>query len=273
MLVAVERHRLAVPAQVRGGRCEVVERGLGLDEAELHGAARRIIDVHEQRARRAAILEPRVLAAVDLDELADAVAAMARLVGPADPLAARRPEPGRDEPLPKRPAADPDIVHLEELLVGKLRAEVGVPLAHQRDGARLEVVGEPPVAGPAALLGNEPSRSVAHVGGARPLHLALRDADQLASLRARQPALEDSPDDVDALDLSRAHGDQLRPRHRAASVEATPSRVGATFLRGPIPTFARGHYIAGCAKSHYVNSRQRYRAADTPPRLPCSARL
>jgi hypothetical protein len=103
----------------------------GRDEPELHRAAGGVVDVDEQRARRAEILELWVLAAVDLDELAEADAPVARLVGLADPLAARRPQAGDDEPLAERLAADPDVVQLEQLLVSELRPEVGAALAEE----------------------------------------------------------------------------------------------------------------------------------------------
>src|SRR5947199_6553912 len=69
--VAVERHGLAVTLEVAPGREEVIERGLGVREAELHEAAGGVVDVDQQRAARAAILEPGVLAAIELDELAE----------------------------------------------------------------------------------------------------------------------------------------------------------------------------------------------------------
>jgi hypothetical protein len=86
------------------GRGEVVERRLGLDEAEPLGAAGGVVDADEERARRAAILEPSVLAAVDLDELAEAVAPVARLVGLAQPLAAGGPQAG-GAPRLRRPSS------------------------------------------------------------------------------------------------------------------------------------------------------------------------
>jgi hypothetical protein len=43
-------------------------------------AARRVVDVGDQRALRAAVLKPMVPGAVDLDEFADALAAMPGLM-------------------------------------------------------------------------------------------------------------------------------------------------------------------------------------------------
>ena len=58
----------------------VVEGGFGLHEPQLHEPSGGVVDVHEQRAVRSSVLEPVVLAAVDLDQLAQALAAKAGLV-------------------------------------------------------------------------------------------------------------------------------------------------------------------------------------------------
>src|SRR5437870_12388309 len=81
--VAVERHGLAGTLEVAPGRVEVIERGLGVREAELHEAAGGVVDVDQQRAARATILEPGVLAAIELDELAEAGPALPRRIAPA----------------------------------------------------------------------------------------------------------------------------------------------------------------------------------------------
>ncbi len=80
MLIAVEGHRLAVALQLAPGRVEVVDGGFRVHEAQLHQAAGGIVDVHQQRADRAAILEPMVVRAVDLDQLPETVTPVPRLV-------------------------------------------------------------------------------------------------------------------------------------------------------------------------------------------------
>src|SRR5260370_15716167 len=80
VLVAIERHRLAPGLQIGAGSMEISESRLALDKLKMHQPARRVIDEHQQRALRAAVLEPPVLAAVDLHQLADALAPMARLM-------------------------------------------------------------------------------------------------------------------------------------------------------------------------------------------------
>src|SRR5204862_7241223 len=55
--VAVERHGLAVTLEVAPGRVEVIERGFGVREAELHEAAGGGGDVDQQREAQAPVLE------------------------------------------------------------------------------------------------------------------------------------------------------------------------------------------------------------------------
>jgi len=66
--------------QIGAGRPEVVERRFRGDEPQLHQSTRRVIHESQQRARRAAILEPGVLRAVDLHQFAQAIAPPPRLM-------------------------------------------------------------------------------------------------------------------------------------------------------------------------------------------------
>jgi hypothetical protein len=77
---------------------EISESRLALDKLRMRQPARRVVDEHQQRALRAAVLEPPVLTAVDLHQLADALAPMARLVDALPPLLAVSPNPGIDHP-------------------------------------------------------------------------------------------------------------------------------------------------------------------------------
>ena len=63
MFVAVERDRFAPGFKVRPGRMEISKGRLALDKLQVHQPTRRIINEHEQRALRTAILKPPVLAA------------------------------------------------------------------------------------------------------------------------------------------------------------------------------------------------------------------
>src|SRR5258707_8969281 len=106
VLVTVERHRFAPGLQIGAGGMEIckepapgLNRGrLAFDKLEMHQPARRIVDKHQQRALWAAVLEPPVLAPVDLHQFADALAPVAWLVDTLAPLLAVGPNPGRDQP-------------------------------------------------------------------------------------------------------------------------------------------------------------------------------
>jgi hypothetical protein len=92
----------------------------------VHQPAGGVVDEDEQGALRAAILEPPVLRAVDLDQLADALAAIAGLVDPTAALHPIRPDAGVQHPEPQRLAADDDAVDLAQLLGGQCRPEIRV---------------------------------------------------------------------------------------------------------------------------------------------------
>ena len=98
VLVAVERHRLAPGLQIGAGRLEIGESRFALDKLQMHQPAGCIVDKHQQRALRPAILEPPMLAAVDLHQFADALAPVTGLMNLLAPLLAVSPNPGLDHP-------------------------------------------------------------------------------------------------------------------------------------------------------------------------------
>jgi hypothetical protein len=114
-----------VSLQVTTGRLEVVERGLGR-EAQLHKTARRVVDVDQQRASRPALLEPRVVRTVDLDQLADARAAAAWLLGALATFASRPPQAVLPHPCAQGLDREHQAVLLDQLLVRERRPEVRV---------------------------------------------------------------------------------------------------------------------------------------------------
>ena len=80
VLVAVERHWLAVRLQVGPRGAEVIERGFRGDEPQLHQSAGRVVDERQQRAHLAAILEPAVFGTVDLHQFAQTFTPSSRLM-------------------------------------------------------------------------------------------------------------------------------------------------------------------------------------------------
>src|SRR5215210_6610029 len=93
-------------------RLEIVERRLGQHKAQMHEAARRVIEEHQERALRAAVLEPPMLGPIDLHEFADAVTAVTRLVHGLEPLPSVPPEAVGQHPLPGRLDPKMDAVSL-----------------------------------------------------------------------------------------------------------------------------------------------------------------
>ena len=66
MFVAVEHDRFAPGFKVRPGRMEISKGRLALDKLEVHQPAGRVVNKDKQCALRAAVLEPPMLAAIDL---------------------------------------------------------------------------------------------------------------------------------------------------------------------------------------------------------------
>jgi len=166
-------------------------------------------------------------------------------------LAPGGPEAGRGEPLAEGLPANPEVVELEELLMGQGGPEVGVVLADDGHGALAELARKPVVARAASLKRHQPRGPMLCEPHAEPVHLARAEPEQLASLRLRQPAIQDSPNHVDTIDLSRAHRDQLQGHGVAPG--AGPSRAGPTFQLGWNRTFLRGCYTPESDNVHYVN--------------------
>jgi hypothetical protein len=73
-----------------------------------------------------------VLTAVDLDQLVDAVAPVARLMDVLSPLLAIAAQPGFDHPRPQRLTTESYSMHLAQLLGRQGRAEIPVPFPNDR---------------------------------------------------------------------------------------------------------------------------------------------
>jgi hypothetical protein len=66
-----------------------------------------VVDIDQQGALRAAVLEPPVLGAVDLHQLTQAITPRPRLMDALQPVFSPNPNPGANHPLPQR--LDPKI--------------------------------------------------------------------------------------------------------------------------------------------------------------------
>ena len=126
---------------------EVREGALGCDKAQLHQSACRVVDEDQKRAGRGAILEPAMLAAVDLHQLAQTLAPQPRLVQlPA--LLAGVPKAGADHPLAQRLSGDRQAMALAQHLGRERRAEVGIAFSNMPKGQLAQAVTQGPVRPP-----------------------------------------------------------------------------------------------------------------------------
>ena len=208
----------------------------------MHQPAGRVVDEDQQRAGRPAVLEPAVLAAVDLHQLAQAVAAVAGLVDPPAAGLARHPQAGLAHPLPQRLARQPQVVGLGQLLGRERRAEVGVALAHDRERGLAHRSRQAPVARPAApargeaggTLGPEPCEQAEDLPPAQP--------QERGGLGHRQLAAVDAREGVDTREFRLAH---QHHRHPAPPSKARPGASKVTLLSCRALTSARCGYMAG----------------------------
>jgi hypothetical protein len=95
VLITEESSRLNPGLQIGAGGTKIGEGRVAFDKLQMHQPAGRIVDEDKQWA---AVLEPLMLAAVNLHQFADAVAATAWLVDALSPLLAIEPQPGHDHP-------------------------------------------------------------------------------------------------------------------------------------------------------------------------------
>ena len=144
MPVGVEGDRASMGLEVALQGRELGERAPRAHEEQLHQPAARVVDEDQQGARVGAILVPAVLAAVDLHQLAQGLAAQPRLVE-APALLARDPS-GRA--LGQRPGRE-------------RRAGIRIGRAYQLDSVVARAVRDPVVGRAAAGLAGERAAAAA----------------------------------------------------------------------------------------------------------------
>jgi len=159
MLVAVEGDGLAPGFEIGARRMEIGKGRFTLDKLEVHQPTGRVVDEHEQGALRAAIFKPPVLAAVDLNQLAHAVAPVAGLMDTLSPLLAIEPQPGLDHPKPQRLATERYPMNLAQLLSHQCRAKIPVPLTNHCQHRPPKRFGLAPVAGATSALRDQTLRA------------------------------------------------------------------------------------------------------------------
>ena len=155
----------------------------------MHQQARRVVDEHQQRALRPAVLEPPVLAAVDLHQLADTLPPMPRLMDALPSLLAISPNPGRDHPQPQRLAAERDRMPLAQLLGRQGGTKIPILLANDRQRLDPKLFRFAPVARSTSPLRDQAGRAIDPVRLQQPEHLTALEPQQLRCRRSRHPSL------------------------------------------------------------------------------------
>ena len=208
-LVAVEGGGLAMPIQVGARRDEVAEGRLAAGEMDRHDAAGGVVHIDQRRAGRCPFLEPTMVAAVDLDQLAQAVAAAARLVDLGRTLQARHPvaRPGH-EPAHRLLGQDQPLA-FRQLLACQGGAEVGVAAADQPQGPLGHPRRKLVVAGLAATARRQPGRAFVAVAPHQPPQLAARDPEPLGRQARLQVAVHNRLDRLQPVEFAHAHRDAL----------------------------------------------------------------
>src|SRR6516225_9654519 len=92
VLVAVERDRLAMRLEIAARRAEIIECRFRGDKSQMRQSACRVVDKREQCALLRAALKPRMFRAVDLHQLAKAIAPAAWLMRRGQTMAAVNPQ-------------------------------------------------------------------------------------------------------------------------------------------------------------------------------------
>ena len=167
-------------------RAEIREGRLRLDEAQLHQPARRVVGKDQQGALGTALLKPGMLASPDLNELTRTLPTPVWLMGSRLSSSARHPQAVLDHPLAKGLDRDPEVVELEQLLLGERRTEVGESLPDQCRRSLPQGIGEPTIARLASFLRDQSRRSVLAKCTAQSLDLALTQAKQGAGMRCER---------------------------------------------------------------------------------------
>ncbi|CAG9199945.1 hypothetical protein BVI1335_150020 [Burkholderia vietnamiensis] len=212
--VAVKRYRLAVALDVCPRRLEVAEGRFGLREVQHHQPARRIVDVHQQHAGLRPFLEPPMVAAIDLDQLAQARPACSWLINLRWSLSARNPQASVRHQLPDRFLGQPDTVAFPELLARQCRPEIGVAIPDDRQGPLGQLRIQPPVARTATLARGQARRARLPVSNHQPLDLPDRQAQAFGRATGLQPQIHHGLDYLQTVEFSHVQCHQSCSVHR-----------------------------------------------------------
>src|SRR3546814_14494021 len=113
-----------MPFNIRAGRIHIGNSSLALDHLEVHQLTGRVVDIDEQGALRPAILKPPMLRTVDLDQLAEAVPTIARLIGARAARNTISPDTGLDHQLSQRLARSAVVMTLGQITGCQCRSTI-----------------------------------------------------------------------------------------------------------------------------------------------------
>src|SRR6185437_4266510 len=129
-----------------------------------------------------ALLEPRMLAAVDLYQFTETGAPRPGLVDRERSLFARDPQARIAHPAPHGFLRETDAVAFPELLARQRRPEIGIALTHQRHGPRAQFDRQFPVTGQAPFGRHQSRRPTGLVAPAQPADLTRTQVQPLGRL-------------------------------------------------------------------------------------------
>src|SRR3954451_24437861 len=96
----------------------------------MHQAAGGVVDIHEQRALRTAVLKPPMFGAVDLHQLTQTITPGPRLVDALQSVFPPNPKAGADHPLPQCLDPKAQTMQLAQLLGRQGWTKISIALPH-----------------------------------------------------------------------------------------------------------------------------------------------
>ena len=168
-------------------RLEITEGRLRLDrEVQRHQPAGGVVEMNTSSVQAGApLLEPAVIAAVDLDQLTQTITPSAGLVDALQPVLPPNPKAGANHPLPQR--LDPEIqtMKLGQLLGRQGRTKIAVALTHDGQHGLAEHQTPSPIARPAALPRDQTVRAAGAERIEQPVNLSSSNSEQPRGVRNR----------------------------------------------------------------------------------------
>lgn len=205
MAVRVKRQRAAM-RQNMAPQCRQIRPGrLGRREVQRRQPARCVVDEDDQRAAGAAVLQPGVRAAVDLDQFAEPRPPLAQLKHPLVPPPLRAPQAHGDLHLAHRLRRNHDPVAFQQLLHRQGGAKVRILVAQQRSDPRAFAWRQPVVRGPTALARHQAGVSMLLPRSHQALELADPDPQTLGRLSLGELLLLRLVDQMQAFPLLDTH--------------------------------------------------------------------